>query len=129
MITDREKITEKELAMLTKFCNSLGGAQNSSWNLSQALEKMDLAREISLKEQNPAIIRSVFKFEICAQQIIETGMKITRDVVELQNCERRILMNQMRTENEAVMIEKWNFIIENLTQEGCPWHYSKNYPK
>lgn len=129
MITDREKLSEKELSMLTKFCNSLGGAQNSSWNLSQALEKMDLARETSLKEQNPAIIRSVFKFEICAQQIIEAGMKITRDVAELQNCERRILMNQMRTENEALMIEKWNFIIQNLTQEGCPWHYSKNYPK
>lgn len=122
-------MTEKDLTMLTKFCNSLGGAQNSSWNLSQALEKMDLAREISLKEQAPAVNRSVFKFEICAQRCIEAGMKITRDVVELQNCERRILMNQMRTENEAIMIEKWKFIIENLTQEGCPWHYSKNYPK
>lgn len=71
---------------MNDFCNSLGGAQVTTWKVSQALERLEITREASLKEQRPAIDRSVFKYESIISTCVDVAMKITRDVVELQVC-------------------------------------------
>lgn len=60
---------------------------------------------------------------------IESAMQITRNVVELQNMERRSLMNHMRSDDDKNTIVQWNKILRNMTHEGAPWFNSDTYPK
>lgn len=128
--SDREIIPQLDLEVLNNVCNALG-IQQSSNNpyLSQAIEKMDSARENSLKEQRPSLERTVYKFEQIAQNCIESAMKITRNVVEIQNAERRSAIANIRVHDESCLDHEWNSIMERMTHEGAPWYCSRTYPK
>lgn len=143
--TDREIILPNDLDILKKMCQVLGilpankllvtnnedslMATTATTNLSQTLEKLELMRETSLNDQKPAIERTVFKFEPIVQLCIDSAMKITRDFVELQNMERRILMNQMRAFDESKLAHEWKTIVQRMTHEGATWHCTKTYPR
>lgn len=127
--TDCDIITLADLDVLTKVCNSLGIVQATNCNLSQTLEKLDAMRETSVRDHKPAIERTVFKFEPIVQTCIDSAMRITRDVVELQNMERRMLMNEMRRYDESKLSLEWKLIIDRMTHEGAPWHCPTMYPK
>lgn len=129
LITNQEIITYTDSLMLKQVCNELRITQNTNCNLSQTFEKLNNLREISVKEQKPAIERSVFKFEPIAKNCVETAMNITRNVVELQNTERRLLMNYMRSFDETELINEWNNIIKSMTHEGAPWYSQTDYPR
>lgn len=127
--TDGSIISPLDMQALMAVCNSMGISLSSSCNISQTLEKLHMLRENSIKDQCPAIQRTVFKFESIAQSCIDLAMKITRDVVELQNMERRVLMNGMRSYDESGMTTEWKMIIDRMTHEGAPWHCPKTYSK
>lgn len=143
-LTDRDIVPLPDLDVLKKVCNVLGILQTVSivslpgsiassngggLNLSQTLEKLEIMRETSLKDQKPAIERTVNKFDAIVQPCIDSAMKITRSVVELQNMERRILMNQMRAYDESGLAQEWKMLVERMTHEGAPWHCARNYPR
>jgi hypothetical protein len=126
LLMSRDLMEDGDVSILTEFCNSLGGPQNSSWNLAQALQRIDIMREINVKEHKPAIERSVFKNEFIVQSCVDTAMSITRSFVEVQNMERRTLMNFMRNDNDNYAINEWNNIVNRLTHEGAPWFNLSN---
>lgn len=128
MLTDREILSADDAEVLTNVCNALGVTSATVSNLSQTLEKIEFMRSACKKDQDPSIERTVFKFETIVQQCIDSAMKITRDVVEIQNMERRILMNEMRTYDESGLHREWDAIIERMTHEGAPWCNEENYP-
>lgn len=139
LCTDQEILPVPDLDVLKKVCHILGIVQ-TTWNispmtsggtnnLSQTLVKIEMMREISLKEQKPAVQRTVYKFESIVQACIDSAMRITRHVVELQNSERRILMSQMRAQDESGLALEWQMLIDRMTHEGGPWHCPRNYPR
>lgn len=125
-LNDREMIPKPESEVLQNVCNSLGIQQNANNSyIPQAILKMDLARENCLKEQKPSVNRTVFKFDSIAQNCIESAMKITRYVVEIQNAERRNAMAYIRVHDENCLKDEWNSIIDRMTHEGAPWHSTR----
>lgn len=129
MLTDKDILPADDAEILANVCNAMGITANTASNLSHTLEKIEFMRSASIKDQIPSIERTVFKFEVIVQQCVDSAMKITRDVVEIQNMERRILMNEMRTYDESGLNREWNIIIERMTHEGAPWCNEEKYPK
>lgn len=128
--SDREIIPPSDLDVLMNVCTLLGiKPSDSNSYLSHATEKMDVNRENSIKEQKPYVERSVFKFEPTATACIESAMKVTRHVVEVQNAERRGAMAHMRFHDESCLSQEWHLIIDRMTHEGAPWHCAKNYSR
>lgn len=128
LLTNRESLSNEDVILLDDFCNNLEGPVNVAWNLSEILSRLESNREFNIKENKSSIERTVYKMEGVSQSCIESAMKITRNVVELQNMERRLLMNHMRTEDEKEVVMKWNSIIQTMTHEEAPWYSSKLYP-
>lgn len=128
--TDKEIIPPSDYEILLNVCNTLGiKTSDSNSYLPHAIEKMDSCRESSIKEQRPYVERSIFKFEQTAAACIDSAMKITRNVVEIQNTERRGTMTHIRTHEETCLKQEWNLIIDRMTHEGAPWHCSTTYSK
>lgn len=128
MLTDKDILSSDDADILSNVCNAMGISASTVSNLSHILEKIEFMRNSSIKDQAPSIERTVFKFEAIVQQCIDAAMKITRDVVEIQNMERRILMNEMRVYDESGLSREWNIIIERMTHEGAPWCNEDKYP-
>lgn len=127
-LNDREIIPKSDVEVLQNVCRKLGIQQNSNIHNSyipQAILKMDLARENSLKEQKPSVERTVFKFDALTANCIESAMKITRYVVEIQNAERRNAIAYIRVHDENCLKDEWNSVIERMTHEGAPWYSSR----
>lgn len=98
-------------------------------NLSQTLERIETMRQTSLRDRAPAIERTVFKFEPIVQPCIDSAMNITRSVVELQYDERRLLMNEMRADDDSRLASDWRQLIARMGHEGAPWHSPRLYPR
>lgn len=130
-LTDREIIPKPDVDILQNVCKVLGIQQTAANNayIPQAMIKMELARENSLKEQKPSVDRTVYKFDSVALNAIESAMKITRYVVEIQNSERRNAMASIRVHDETCLTQEWNSIIDRMTHEGAPWHAPRTYSK
>lgn len=90
---------------------------------------MEEVRELTLSEHKPSMERTIYKMETIVLSCIETAMKITRNVVELQNMERRLLMNHMRSDDDKETIVQWNRILRTMTHEEGPWYNEKFYPR
>lgn len=128
--SDREIIPVHDREILSNVCTLLGIKQSDTNSyLPHATAKMDLNRENSIKEQKPYVERSVFKFEATATACIESAMKVTRDVVAIQNSERRGAMAHMRFHDENCLSKEWHLIIDRMTHEGAPWHCARNYSR
>lgn len=129
-LSDRDVIPSDYLETLQKVCLALGiQLSTSNPNVSQAIVKMDLARENILKERKQSIDRSIFKFDSIASNCIDSAMKITRYVVEIQNTERRNTIESIRAHDDNCLRNEWNKIIEQMTHEGAPWFCLRNYPR
>lgn len=130
-LTDREIIPKSDGDVLSNVCRVLSIQQTAANNvhIPQAMIKMDLARENSLKEQKPSVDRTVYKFDNIALNAIESAMKITRYVVEIQNSERRNAMVSIRVHDECCLTQEWCSIIDRMTHEGAPWYSARIYSK
>lgn len=131
LLTDREIIPKPDVDILLNVCKVLGIQQTASNNayIPQAMIKLELARENSLKEQKPSVDRTVYKFDAVALNAIESAMKITRYVVEIQNSERRNAMASIRVHDESCLTQEWISIIDRMTHEGALWHSPRTYSK
>lgn len=121
--SDRDIILKTDVEVLENVCKSLGiQIHTNNPYIPQAVLKMKLARENSLREQKPGIERAVFKSDTFAMNCVESAMKITRYVVEMQNAERRNAMAYIRIHDESCLKNEWNSIIDRMTHEGAPWY-------
>lgn len=129
-LNDGETIPKADVQALENVCRTLNIQQNAPNSyIPQAILKMDLAREGSLKEQKPSIDRTVYKFDSLAMSCVETAMKITRYVVEMQNSERRNAIAYIRVHDENCLKDEWNSIIDRMTHEGAPWYSQRTTMK
>ncbi|KAJ6646111.1 Lysosomal-trafficking regulator [Pseudolycoriella hygida] len=128
MQTDRDILSADDYNAISGICSAMGITSSTASNLSSVLEQIEFMRNASIKDQAPSIERTVYKFELIAKHCIESAMKMTRDVVEIQNMERRILMNKMRSQDESGLSREWNTLIDRMTHEGAPWHNEETYP-
>lgn len=105
------------------FCR--GPIDSNNWNITQALQKLDHMKFNSQKEQNSHVDKSIYKHESFVQTCIDGAMKLTRDVIDIQNKERRSLMNYMKKTQEMDYYREWYELIKRMTHEEAPWYNSK----
>lgn len=99
-------------------------------HLSHTLDKLESMRQSALRDQRPAIERTVHRPEPAVQPCIDAAMQCTRAVVELQNAERRQLINAMRAgDDEMRLAADWRRLVERMTHEAAPWHAARVYPR
>ncbi|XP_037934809.1 lysosomal-trafficking regulator isoform X2 [Teleopsis dalmanni] len=116
---------EPPIENLSVLCKRLGINENdSTWNLENELNRIELNRCTITAKQKTLLERTIFKFESIAINCIESSMIATRRVAELQNAERKLLMNHMKDYDDTFTYTKWLEIIRRMTHEGAPW-YSK----
>lgn len=117
---------KEDLPDIEKFCGPENN--NNSWDVSQALEKIESMRLMSNKEQDPAMEKSIYKQESLVQQCVDGAMKLTRDVIDIQNKERRVLMKDMKKAQEMDFYREWYEVIQRMTHEAGPFHNPDLYP-
>lgn len=124
----RDKIDAEDATAIEKFCeNFLSSSIQLNILVSQAMEKMESLRLASSKEQDVVIDRSIYKHENLVQNCIEVAMKMTREVMDIQNQERRILIGYIKKLQEMDFHRDWVELIQRMTHEGAPWHNPELY--
>lgn len=123
--TECEEITRN----ITKFCGISVSQQQQTWSWSMsAVEKIEVMRQSALKDQNSNIEKIVYKLEPIVQTCIDSAMKITRSVIDIQNKERRQLMNQLKKSQEIDFYREWYELIQRMVHEDAPWYNPDLYP-
>ncbi|XP_036336992.1 lysosomal-trafficking regulator [Rhagoletis pomonella] len=114
---------EKPLRNLERLCKLLGiNEHDSTWNLENELERIELNRSAVAAEQKAKLEETVFRLEPLAVSCIESSMLTTRRVAELQNSERKLLMYQLKDYDDASIYTRWLGVVRRMTHEGAPWH-------
>lgn len=117
-----------EIADLRKFSDIFdGSAVQLSINITQAIEKIENFRQASFKEQEVAVEKSIFKHETLALNVIDTAMRVTREVGDIQNKERSVLINYIRKLQGLDFHKEWMDLIKRMTSEGAPWYCKDLY--
>ncbi|XP_059611757.1 lysosomal-trafficking regulator [Phlebotomus argentipes] len=120
-------VSTSQFIMLSKFVKFIGGSNSAS---SADVEKVTLRIDEISKGLDithlPEIERSIHEFESIALSCVETSLKVTRTYSELQNTERRNLLNQMRCEKTSNF--NWKYFISQMTHEGTPF-YNERFNK
>ncbi|XP_055840960.1 lysosomal-trafficking regulator isoform X2 [Episyrphus balteatus] len=121
-LLEQKSNNEKPIENLDQLCLRLGIKDtDTTWNLEQELERFEQNRNNTSAKHKLMLEKTIHKFESLANSCIETSMVITRVVAELQNSERKILMNHMKEYDENYTFHKWLEIIRRMTHEGAPW--------
>ena len=121
-------ISPETTETITKFCG-LSGQQQLTWSWSMsAVEKVEAMRHSSQKDQNANIEKIVYKLEAMVQACVESAMKITRSVIDVQNKERRQLMNHLKKSQEIDFYREWFELIQRMVHEDAPWYNQELYP-
>ncbi|XP_055915316.1 lysosomal-trafficking regulator isoform X2 [Eupeodes corollae] len=121
-LLEQRSNNEKPIDNLDQLCLRLGIKDTDTiWNLEQELERFEQNRNNVSAKHKLMLEKTIHKFESLAMSCIETSMVITRVVAELQNSERKILMNHMKEYDENYTFHKWLEIIRRMTHEGAPW--------
>uniref|UniRef100_A0A1A9W7K7 Lysosomal-trafficking regulator n=1 Tax=Glossina brevipalpis TaxID=37001 RepID=A0A1A9W7K7_9MUSC len=108
---------------LAPLCRRLGINENdSTWNLENEIQRLELQNCTDTAKQKAALEKTIFKSENLAQSCIESSMLTTRKVAELQNSERKLLMNYMKDYDDTHTYTKWLDIVRRMTHEGAPWY-------
>ncbi|CRK97431.1 CLUMA_CG010820, isoform A [Clunio marinus] len=122
-------LDERNFQSIIKFCGGTINQQQQSWNWSlSAEEKIELIRQTSEKNQNEKIEKIVYKLETLVQSCIDGAMKMTRYVIDIQNSERRELMNELKTTQEIDFYREWFELIQRMIHEDAPWFNASLYP-
>ncbi|XP_061392771.1 lysosomal-trafficking regulator [Musca vetustissima] len=121
---------DEPISNLPKLCKRLGINENdSTWNLENELQRIELQKSAEVAKQKTSLEKTVHRFEALALGCIETSMITTRRVAELQNSERKLIMNHMKDYDDTHYYNKWLEIVRRMTHEGAPWfseHNSEN---
>lgn len=114
---------------IAKFCGVSVNQQQQSWNWSMsAVEKIEVLHQTSQKDQNAAVDKVVYKLEPLVQICIDGAMKMTRNVIDVQNHERRYLMNELKKSQEIDFYREWFELIQRMVHEDAPWYNKDLYP-
>ncbi|XP_065359183.1 lysosomal-trafficking regulator [Calliphora vicina] len=121
---------DEPIEHLQALCKRLGINENdSTWNLENELQRMDLHKSSEAAKQKTSLEKTIYRFESLTQGCIESSMITTRRVAELQNSERKLLMNHMKDYDDTHTYTKWLEIVRRLTHEGAPWFSEHNSEK
>lgn len=121
---------DEPIEHLKPLCKRLGINENdSTWNLENELQRIDLYKSSEAAKQKTSLEKTVYRFESLAQGCIESSMVTTRRVAELQNSERKLLMNHMKDYDDTHTYTKWIEIVRRMTHEGAPWFSEHNGEK
>ena len=112
--------------LVEAFCR--GTMDSNNWNTTQALQKVEHMKFTSQKDQNSHVDKSIYKHESFVQNCIDGAMKLTRDVIDIQNKERRSLMNYMKKTQDMDYYREWYELIQRMTHEEAPWYNSMLTP-
>lgn len=131
LATDYEICSPSDQERLVQLASAAGLPRpNVVTHLSHTLDKLESVRQSALRDQRPAIERTVHRPEPAVQPCIDAAMRCTRAVVELQNAERRQLINAMRAgDDEMRLAADWRRLVERMTHEAAPWHAARVYPR
>ncbi|GAB0097780.1 hypothetical protein DMENIID0001_134480 [Sergentomyia squamirostris] len=119
-------VSTSKFIMLSKFVKFIGGSSTNA-DIEKATARIDEICGDICKHQIIEMERTVHEFEPIALSCVETSLKVTRTYSELQNTERRNLLNQMRCENTDNF--NWKFFISQMTHEGAPFFNERYNPK
>ncbi|XP_075162277.1 lysosomal-trafficking regulator mauve [Haematobia irritans] len=118
---------DEPIANLQLLCKRLGINENdSTWNLENELQRIDLHKTTEVAKQKTSLEKTVYRFESLAQGCIDSSMITTRRVAELQNSERKLIMNHMKDYDDTHYYNKWLEIVRRMTHEGAPWFNELN---
>ena len=122
-------LENESLEILSKFCGISASQQQQNWNWSlSAVEKIETIRLTSLKDQNASVEKIVYKLEPLVQVCIDSAMKMTRNVIDIQNKERRHLMNELKKSQEIDFYREWFELVQRMIHEDAPWYNQNLYP-
>jgi len=64
------------------------------------------------------------------RQLVDAAMSATRNVVELQNGERKAFMEHIKSSysENVQLLMKWQHLIQLLTHERAVWFFKDSYP-
>jgi lysosomal-trafficking regulator len=122
-------LSEESLKMLSNFCGTSLSQQQQSWSWSRtAIDKIESLHDSSLMDQILSAEKIVYRYETHVQAIIDGAMKMTRNVVDRQNKERRALMNDLKQTQEIDFYREWHELIQRMIHEDAPWYNEDLYP-
>lgn len=117
-----------DAAKLIHYCDPLGSTiGHLNIQLSQSIDRTEQLKLASNKEQENAMERSIYKHENLVQNCIEVAMRMTREVIDIQNQERRVLINYIRKLQGIDFHRDWVDLIQRMTNEGAPWFCQELY--
>lgn len=124
-----QSYSEDQLKVFSKYCGvSLNQQQQNYALIMASSEKIEIMHKNAHREQLQQIEKILFKNEPLSQTIIDGAMRMTREVIDLQNRERRQLMTQLKKTQEIDFYHEWHELIHRMTHEGGPWYNAKLYP-
>lgn len=125
----QDKFSEDQLKIYTKYCGTSVTQQQQNWNWNiSATEKVETIRYNASMEQLQQVDKIIYKLEPLVQSCIDNAMRMTRDVSDIQNLERRRLMNQLKKTQEIDFYREWYELIQRMTHEDGPWYNEELYP-
>ncbi|KAJ2949921.1 hypothetical protein O0L34_g11239 [Tuta absoluta] len=82
-------------------------------------------------KQRPQVAKVVYSKDGLAHRLTEGAMLITRQVVDIQNGERKAFMELLRrAHSDAVACtQRWARAVDALTHEQAVWHDPRSYPQ
>jgi len=126
---NQDLFTDDQLKIFTKYCGTSITQQQQNWNWSMsATEKVENIRYNANKEQLYQLDKVIYKLEPLVQSCIDNAMRMTRDVIDIQNKERRRLMNHLKRCQEIDFYREWYELIQRMTHEDAPWYNEELYP-
>lgn len=129
IMNNSSSFSEEQLKVISKYCGtSLSQQQQNFGWIMTAIEKVDILRQNAQRDQNQQVDKIIYKHETLVQVTIDGAMKMTRDVIDMQNRERRQLMNYLKRTQEIDYFREWKEVIQRMTQENAPWYNSELYP-
>jgi lysosomal-trafficking regulator len=121
--------SEDQLRVISKYCGvSLNQQQQNYALIMASSEKIETMHQNAQREQSQQIEKILFKNEPLSLTIIDGAMRMTREVIDLQNRERRQLMTQLKKTQEIDFYHEWYELINRMTHEGGPWFNAQLYP-
>lgn len=122
-------LPEDSLKLISNFCGTSLSQQQQSWSWSRtAMDKIESIHDSSLMDQILSAEKIVYRYETLVQTIIDSAMKMTRNVVDKQNKERRLLMNELKQMQEIDFYREWYELIQRMIHEEAPWYNEDLYP-
>ncbi|XP_039285549.1 lysosomal-trafficking regulator [Nilaparvata lugens] len=112
-------------------CDMCVSAPRCEEDVALAWERDMLEQKMWWKAQEANAYRCLLKMEGIVKSVSECALSVMKTVTDDQNCERKQLMDRIRTElSERVHTQMvWKTVVRQLTHERAVWYFPKSYPR